>query len=174
MTNPAAAKYQWLAAPVISPGSCGGCGKAEHAQGFVHTGLDFEFYGTLIFCSDCALELGAAIGGMRPSEFHDLLIRNTGLRARCDFLEKQLQRLESLRDAINDYNAHNGITVPNSDNVRELVQPEESSPIADETVIGSELTGSEFTEPVSEPRSDDSTDVTSGEQFDVLAELGIT
>lgn len=39
------------------PAICAGCGKIEEPNGFVDTKLQFEYYGAVVFCCDCAFEM---------------------------------------------------------------------------------------------------------------------
>lgn len=55
-------RFRVIPAPVASPGSCGICGYGGGGRQYVDLGLDFEFFGTLIFCVPCAQALGAVVG----------------------------------------------------------------------------------------------------------------
>ena len=169
-TNPQSARFQWLAAPLVSPGSCGICGKATFDKGFVNTGLDFEFFGTLIFCAECALNIGAPVGGLTPDEYTKLVETADKLAIELEKALNRIKELEAIEDAINHYNSRDGSDSNSSDSVRELVQPEELNEPDEVSTESDSLP----TEPTVEQRSDDSSDVTGGTLTDdFLANLGI-
>lgn len=168
-TNPAAARFPVIPSPNIDPAHCGACGKASHEQGFVHTGMDFEFYGTLIFCADCAKEIGRAVGCLDPEQsvkLNDYLVQ---LINENNSQRSQLEQLEVIRDAINSFSSSNIIsnvtTNSTSDNVRELFQPTEFDEIFTKTTVQSEQSDPSSTEFVSGERSDDSSNAIRGDDI---------
>lgn len=172
-TNPQAARFPVITSPNIDPGHCGACGKASHSQGFVHTGMDFEFFGTLIFCADCAKEIGRAVGCLDPEQ--TVKVNNVLAEAIDEnySLRSQLEQLEAVRDAFNKYRnsviLDNDIADPPISNVRELFQPTESYESITEAVVQPEQSDPSIAESVSGERSDDSSDVSSGD--DILTDI---
>lgn len=176
-TNPNAARCQLIEAPIASPGSCGICGKSKHDKGFVDVRLDFEFYGTLIFCSDCALDIGSPVGGMSPTEYSELSVKYSESILTVRELTEQLEKLQVIHDFIVNYYGY--ISVPDSSgsNVRELVQSAEFNESNEGNVIElrNDFEESEFSnlntpESVSVEGSDDVSDATS-DSF--LSSLGL-
>lgn len=174
-TNPNAARCQLIEAPVVSPGSCGICGKSSHPKGFVSLGLDFEFYGTLVFCSDCALDIAAPVGGMSPTEYSTMLVKYSEAIYTTQRLTEQLEKLQAIHDFIVNYYGDISVPDPAGSNVRELVQPAELNEPNETNVfelrtdIGSaELSDSDPTELSSVERSDDISNVGSDDFLDSL------
>lgn len=86
--------------PMASPGCCTICGTTECVAGFLNPQLDFEFYGTVIFCRSCVAEMGRAYKMITESDYHQLvtnnqllLVENTTLYARIAESEKVLATL---------------------------------------------------------------------------------
>ena len=98
-------RVQRIASPIASPGQCGMCGKASHEKGFADARLDFEFFGTLIFCADCAGDLSSVFGYVSPE---DLVAMREMIDAQNDELNTLRQAvlgLESAVDGLSSYNA---------------------------------------------------------------------
>lgn len=83
-------RVQVIASPIASPGSCGVCGKSSHDRGFVDPRMDFEFYGTLIFCYDCIGDMARVMGYLSDDELEK--IRET--------VDDQNDELNTLRQAV--------------------------------------------------------------------------
>lgn len=83
-------RVQVIPAPIASPGQCGICGTPSHPVGFADPRLDFEFYGTLIFCQTCVGDI-ASVFGYLPTE------ALVGLREQ---IEDQNDELNTLRQAV--------------------------------------------------------------------------
>ena len=98
-------RVQRIANPIASPGQCGMCGKASHEKGFADARLDFEFYGSLIFCADCTGDLASVFGYVSPE---DLAAMREMIEAQNDELNTLRQAvlgLESAVDGLTSYNA---------------------------------------------------------------------
>lgn len=77
--------------PISTPGVCGTCGTNICEQGFVNLGLDFEFYGTLIICRTCIIEMSAIYGLISCEQAEELSIelqesRNEVDKLRCELI----------------------------------------------------------------------------------------
>lgn len=78
-----------LSAPVALPGKCVLCGKAEHPVGFVSTGFRAEYYGMVIYCGDCIVDL-ASVFDLVPSDYVQEVLQ------KLDVLNKQYIALTAL------------------------------------------------------------------------------
>lgn len=177
-TNLASARFVVIDAPRVEPGSCGCCGKSQHEGGFVTTGLDFEFFGTLIFCSECALAIAAPVGGLTPTQYDSLVKENVELAQQVVRLQEQLNSLQPIKELVDGYNrslADDREPEPNlsgDDSLRSIVDPEESDDTVNANNQTTEPTDSNFTELSSESGPNDGSDVSS-DPNSILAELGI-
>lgn len=93
------ARMARLEAPAASPGHCAICGKSEHPQGFVDPRLDYEWYGSVIFCYDCAGSLGEAVGYMGPESFANLRAQFEQQAELIRTLTQSIENLEAAHDA---------------------------------------------------------------------------
>ena len=98
-------RVQRLAAPVASPGQCGMCGKASHEKGFADARLDFEFFGTLIFCADCAGDLSSVFGYVSPEDLAAMREMIDAQNDELNTLRQAVLGLESAVDGLTSYNA---------------------------------------------------------------------
>ena len=55
------------AGPVASPAQCGICGYGGSERNYLDPRLDFEFYGTLIFCEECVGSMARLFGYLSPA-----------------------------------------------------------------------------------------------------------
>jgi hypothetical protein len=100
--NPAA-RIKFLPIPQATPGQCGICGKGQDARGFADPGLDFEFWGTLIFCADCAGQIAAVFGFISVSDYEDILAERDTAQLELRETKGQLEKLRSVVDNLNSY-----------------------------------------------------------------------
>jgi len=158
-----AARIQLISNPIASPGKCGICGKFEHEKGFADARLDFEFFGTLYFCADCAGEFARLFGFISPEQATQLAQYISELTQENEILKASLENLESAVEHLTNYrmlrntigDVDNSVTVSGS--------TDETPALIDETVGGTVVefpggvteTESELNEPVSEQRPDD-------------------
>ena len=89
--------------PQASPGHCGICGKGQDPNGFVDPQLDFDYYGSLIFCKDCIAQMAAIFGFISPEDYDEL----TGELdlTKLDYNEAlgKIQELERIVDGFTGY-----------------------------------------------------------------------
>lgn len=69
--NPSA-KIQHTFVLQTSPGCCAICGSGQDPNGFVDTGLDFEFWGRVFFCPQCVEQIAGVFGFIHPKVVEDL------------------------------------------------------------------------------------------------------
>lgn len=86
--------------PVALPGSCGLCGKHEHAKGFIYTSLDFEYYGNLIFCYDCFCDMARQFGLISAEDAESIADQRDTLRIQNTQLSAQVAELKEAVDAL--------------------------------------------------------------------------
>ena len=84
--------------PVATPGCCCVCGYAGSDRVYIDYRLDFEFYGTLYFCSDCGMEPARLLGWTDPSKTLDLINANKTLVVQLENLTKRANELEHSLD----------------------------------------------------------------------------
>lgn len=145
--------------PVISPGNCGLCGYSGQERKYLDLRLDFEFYGTLIFCEECVMGMAQVFGFITPGQAQ-------ALEARVEEAERELiqsrallANLGSLRVSLDALGIGAGDSVPFSDvPVNPVDESDEESPSGDtpESDELSEREQSGTSEPSNESRPDDS------------------
>ena len=69
--NPSA-KITFTTVIQTAPGQCSVCGSGQDPNGFVDTGLDFEFWGRVYFCLQCTEQIAAVFGFISPADYEDL------------------------------------------------------------------------------------------------------
>lgn len=84
--------------PQVSPGVCGICGKGQDPNGFVDPRLDFEFYGSLIFCINCTTQMASIFGLIGEEVYEDVIAENGSLQKKVRLLEEEKIKLEGLVD----------------------------------------------------------------------------
>ena len=117
----ASAKVQFTDVTRTAPGCCALCGRGQDDNGFIDTGLDYEFWGRLYFCSNCALQLAAVFGFISPEDYADL-------EAELNYTKLQLQQkteiAESLKDAVRGLSIfNNSLSFASSDAVDDVEKP---------------------------------------------------
>lgn len=93
-------RFSLIQTPQALPGTCGGCGKAKWEQGFIDTDLQFDFYGALIFCGECVLDMASKLGLISPEAAEYLQNRVNELEAEAATQRKALLLLEEALDGI--------------------------------------------------------------------------
>jgi hypothetical protein len=84
--------------PISTPGSCGGCGTPRCEEGFVNTGLDFEFWGTLIFCRTCVTEMAAIYGLISAEQAEEYQLQTEEMRKEVEALKIALESAKGIID----------------------------------------------------------------------------
>jgi hypothetical protein len=89
-------------APISTPGVCGSCGISESKDGFVNTGLDFEFWGTLIFCRNCVSEMASIYGLISPEVAEDYQLEKDLLIKEVEVLREALTSSKGIIDGFSN------------------------------------------------------------------------
>lgn len=79
------------------PAICAGCGKIEEPNGFVDTKLQFEFYGAVVFCCDCAFEMTTVFD---EAPYHTMRARILELESAVISKDATIASLERALDGI--------------------------------------------------------------------------
>lgn len=151
--------YFILDTPAASPAKCGLCGYAGSERKYLDPRLDFEFYGSLIFCEACVGTMANDFGFLQPAQARSLESRVEEAERELITLRSAVLKLEESHDALSDLHALLGVPVPPSvaeydDSVQDLIPEHSNSPVSREA----EREGSgdsEVDESPSEQRSDD-------------------
>lgn len=155
-----------LDSPQATPGVCGVCGYGGPERSYLDPRLDFEYYGTLIFCEDCVMSMAEVFGFILPAQAR-------ALEARVEEAERELIVYRGL--ALNLENLNGSLAAlgyvrdePVSGNLAG-----DSTEGTDELVEGSDSGEGQpelpFAESSDEPRSDDVRDVV--HTFDPFADI---
>ena len=113
------------------PAICAGCGKIEEPNGFVDTKLQFEFYGAVVFCCDCAFEMTTVFD---EAPYHTMRARILALESDVISKDATIASLERALDGLTSARlTDRGITLDSiSDHVADYVHVQdepESLPI---------------------------------------------
>lgn len=166
-------RFQRVAAgEMVLPAQCAVCGKTYQEEGFVDTKLDYDFYGVVYFCADCAFELTTVFP---EAPYH-------AMRARILQLEELLvakdAEIKALNGAIDGLNTLAAIRTADSYNPPSSVLSEEPvTAIEDADAIlarlseGSGSTDPEPTESVTVEGPVHSADSASSDEPDLLLDL---
>lgn len=84
---------------MMLPAQCASCGKIEQVEGFVDTKLDYDFYGVVYFCCDCAFEMTTVFP---EAPYHTM--RNRILMLEEDIVAKDA-RIASLERSLDGFTA---------------------------------------------------------------------
>lgn len=106
-TSDAAARVQLIETPIASPGQCTICGKSSHPVGFADPRLDFEFYGTVLFCGDCVGDFARLFGWVEPERFVEFLREHEEVLAHDAMVTEELDNLGAIKNAIDYYSSGN-------------------------------------------------------------------
>ncbi len=82
--------------PVASPGSCTICGYASRERRYLDPRLDFEFYGSVIFCELCIISMGQEFGLISPDKVAEI-------EARLENAQTELIKLGAVAAAMEDF-----------------------------------------------------------------------
>ena len=113
------------------PAICAGCGKIEEPNGFVDTKLQFEFYGAVVFCCDCAFEMTTVFD---EAPYHTMRARILALESDVISKDATIASLERALDGLTSARlTDRGITLDSiSDHVADYVhvqdEPEPGEP----------------------------------------------
>lgn len=88
-------RYYILTSPVATPGNCGVCGYSGNDRRYLDPRLDFDFYGSLIFCEDCVASMSVLFGHLTPDLVRDL-------ESRVEASETELVKLRAAVAAMED------------------------------------------------------------------------
>lgn len=101
-------RFFLLDSPKATPGNCGICGFSGSERKYLDPRLDFEWYGTLIFCEDCVMSMAEVFGFILPAQARALeerveeaereLIMYRGLANNLENLNGSLAALGYVRD----------------------------------------------------------------------------
>lgn len=151
-SNPSA-RVTLIGTPMAPPGHCGICGKVSDPKGFVDAQQSFEFYGALIFCSECVAEMARLYGYLSGEEYEKLEDEVQTHRFEISTLRAAVLNLEEVTDRLSaDRLRDRGYVVEPSDSVSsESEFPEVSS----ESDSGTGPDDSETVKSADEPRPDD-------------------
>lgn len=142
-----------IQSPQALPGQCGICGKNEDPEGFVDAQLSFEFYGALIYCSECVSEMAHLYGFITPGEQEKLEDELDSLRFEVATLRAAILNLENITDKLtSDRLRDRGYAVEPSNNSK---GNSELSELSEESGRGSGQDDSETDESANESGPDD-------------------
>lgn len=82
---------------MMLPACCASCGSVENVKGFVDTKLDYEFYGVVYFCAQCAFEMTQVFN---DSPYEQLVEQINALQKRIIELEAYSSKLEVIIDGV--------------------------------------------------------------------------
>lgn len=118
-----------LQTPQAPPGQCGICGKSQDDNGFVDAQLSYEFYGALIFCSECIGEMARLYDYIPLGEYDKLEEELDDLRKEVAMLRAAVLQLEDGMDALSaerlrsrDYKPEHSADVPTEPRASELLK----------------------------------------------------
>lgn len=141
--------------PVSAPGQCAICGNGQDPKGYVDPQLDFEFWGALIFCSECTAEMAAIYGFISPEVWEDLQGELAIANRNNEQLKEKIEKLEKVIESFNSlFNTHFGSVTGssnfNTDEVPENPQPESKQPVAEPNIFtaGPDESESKTTKPI--------------------------
>jgi hypothetical protein len=133
--NPSA-RIQFLQVAQTTPGQCGICGKGQDSRGFADTQLDFEWWGRLILCADCALQIGEVFGFISSVDYEDLLGERDIAQLELKEARSQIENMRKVIDNLNDYwFSIRSVSTGTMDNL----ETEPGTIIQTEPITGSEL-----------------------------------
>lgn len=118
--------------PVISPAACGLCGFGGSERKYLDLRLDFEFYGTLIFCDECLMSMAQMLGFITPDQAQALEARVEEAERELIQSRSLLQSLGSLRVSLDALGIGAGDSTPDVDvSVDQVDESDEGSADAD-------------------------------------------
>lgn len=81
--------------PVASPGHCAICGYSGSERQYLDPRLDFEFFGSVIFCDTCVSSMASMFGFIEPAQA-------LALEAKVEEAERELIKLRAAAAAMED------------------------------------------------------------------------
>jgi hypothetical protein len=78
---------------LLHPGACALCGSGNCDDGYVDTGVYYEYEGQVYFCMTCAHQIVNAIGCLLPDESEHLRDLNSEMATRVTELENENRQL---------------------------------------------------------------------------------
>lgn len=135
------------------PGACALCGNGTCDEGYVNTGIYFDYEGHIYLCMRCAIQIAETIGCLTPPESLHLVTLSEEVIKERDLYKEQLEdatnRLQHFDALIGPLITDGTVTVNSSDPEPETVEvgTGESGPSSEPAVSGAEP-DSEPTEPV--------------------------
>lgn len=81
--------------PMASPGCCSICGYSSSDRRYIDPRLDFDEYGSVIFCGECIAAMSLLMGYIEPAQAQ-------ALEARVEEAERQLIQLRATSLAMED------------------------------------------------------------------------
>ncbi len=94
----ATGRFTILDHPVASPGHCATCGYSNNDRKYVDLRLDFEFYGTVVFCVECVGAMAQLLDFLKPAQAF-------ALEARVEEAERECIQLRAAVAAFGDFGA---------------------------------------------------------------------
>lgn len=157
--------YFILDAPVASPAKCGLCGYAGSDRKYLDPRLDFEFYGTLIFCESCVGTMANDFGFNSPAQVEVLHTRLEEAEREVVLLRSAVVNLENAHDALSNLHSlfDSGVPVSIAPAVKQTIKPTPKLTVGAQS-ISSVLEGS------GNPEDDKSPSVTRSNDVPVIAE----
>lgn len=122
-TSTAQGRYYLLNSPVASPGQCGVCGYGGNDRQYLDPRLDFEFYGSLYFCSECMASMAAVMGYIEPAKARTLELRVEEAERELVVLRAAVLNLENLHDALAGLGIHSDRVQPDNGPVASSESP---------------------------------------------------
>lgn len=101
MTNPSG-RFQLIEQPTASPGVCAVCGAPKSEPHFVDTGLDYDFYGRVIFCKNCVSEMAASYDLITPDQYEEIVDASNQQFNENVELKAELERMNRVVDNLAD------------------------------------------------------------------------
>lgn len=172
--------------PMASPGCCIICGYSLKERIYLDPRLDFDEYGSVIFCDQCVTEMATILGLISPTQARALEARVKEAESEIQMLRSAVANLETISDAVAQFSSLKLVltpadTVSVSDSVDVLDDLPSAEAVSDDTEresaepelpepAGSERDDPELTEPDSVSGRDDVRDDAS---TDLNALLGL-
>lgn len=93
--------------PMVDPARCGVCGYGGKERRYIDPRLDFDFYGTLIFCEECLASMARLFDFIEPAQA-------LALEARVEEAERELISLRAAVAAVEAFRVAIGASTTNS------------------------------------------------------------
>ena len=151
--------YFLLDSPVASPAKCVLCGYGGADRKYLDPRLDFEFYGSAIFCESCVGTMANDFGFHQPAQARALEARVEEAERELLVLRAAVLNLENIHDSFNRLSALSSVN-----NINTLAPDcsTRSEELHDAPAIVEGHGDSAVDHVISEPRSDDFSDALTG------------